>query len=200
MKTKTFSIIAFTVLALGVGSVAKAANGNKEVATELTHVNKINKIEVYGNVEVFVSNGNDDKVKVYNHYYAEDALVQNTNGVLRISSYKAEKLVVWVTAKDLEKISAYDNAEVRSFGKLSETDLNVDLHNHAYANLDLNTISTNLSIADQAKADLSGSAINYDLQYGRSTTVNQSSFAAESITKVMKGGSAQVSEDELAGL
>ncbi len=106
---------------------ANVNNNNNDASVTLTNVGKINKIEIHGNVELFVSDCATDQVKVYNKYYSESALVQNQNGVLRISSYKNQKLMVWVTAADLQAISAYDYAEVRSFGKLERLDLEVNL-------------------------------------------------------------------------
>src|SRR5271169_6776028 len=107
MKTKIISIL--TVLMLAVGSInltyaATPAIANNQYITVLTGIGAINKIEVHGNVELYISDGATDQVKVYNKYYAESALVQTRNGVLNISSYKAEKLVVWVTAYDLRSI------------------------------------------------------------------------------------------------
>ena len=96
MKTTAFTLIAIAALAFGTVNYSNAAtNNNKEVVTTLaTPDSKISDIEIHGNVEVYVSDGAADQIKVYNHYYNENALVQNVNGTLRISSYKAEKLVV----------------------------------------------------------------------------------------------------------
>src|ERR1700712_3950714 len=104
MKTKIFSFVTIAAIVLGIGNNTfaatkdSAAKNNNEVSTVLTNVSKINKIEVRGNVELFVSDGANDQVKVYNRYYSESALVQSQKGVLRITSYSAQKLVVWVTA------------------------------------------------------------------------------------------------------
>src|SRR5258708_38694263 len=143
MKTKVLSFLTIAARVLGIRSTTLAATKNdsaakdNEVSTVLTNVSKINKIEVRGNVEVFISDGTSDQVKVYNRYYAESALVQSQKGVLRITSYSDQKLVVWVTANQLSAITAYDNAEVKSFGKLSPIEMDVTLHNNAYANLDM---------------------------------------------------------------
>ena len=134
MKTTILTIAASLVLALGVSTAANAATKiDNGAAVVLNNVSKINKIEVRGNVEVYVSAGENENVKVYNKYYSESALVQNNNGTLRITSYKNEKLVVWVTANDLKAINAYDNAEVKSFGKLAALELNVNLYDNASA-------------------------------------------------------------------
>src|SRR5271166_5309300 len=101
MKTTIVTIFAALVLSSGIAKPIRAATAKKENVTVLTGISAINKIEVHGNVELYISDGAKDQLKVYNKYYAESALVQSANGVLRISSYKAEKLVVWVTAYDL---------------------------------------------------------------------------------------------------
>jgi hypothetical protein len=91
MKTIILTIATVATLIAGTVSSSYATTNNK-VETTLTHIGNINKIEVRGNVEVYVANGTKDEVTVNNNYYAESALVQDENGVLRISSYKAEKL------------------------------------------------------------------------------------------------------------
>jgi len=178
MKTQIITIAAIAALAFGTVNVSSAATKFK-AATVLENVSRINNIEVRGNVEVFVSAGTADQVKVYNNYYSEDALVQSQNGTLRISSYANQKLVVWVTVNDLHSINAYDNADVRSFGKLSAIDLNVNLYNNASADLNLDSYSADINISDHAKANLNGNASELNLTYAQSATVNQVNFTAD---------------------
>lgn len=190
MKTKFLSIVTIAAIVFGISNSTFAATkndsavkSNNEVSTVLTNVTKINKIEIRGNVQLFVSDGSSDQVKVYNKYYSESALVQSQKGVLRISSYTDQKLVVWVTAQDLRSISVYDNAEVKSFGKLSPIELDVDLHNNASANLNLDAYSANVTVADHAKADLSGTAELFNLDRGTSTSVNKYNLVATHYTE-----------------
>ncbi|MCJ8210910.1 DUF2807 domain-containing protein [Mucilaginibacter sp. RS28] len=200
MKTTIFTIAAMLVLGVATTTTTKAAT-LKSTSTVLSDVKNINKIEVRGNVELYVSEGADDNVKVYNSYYSESALVQNQKGVLRISSYKNEKLVVWVTAKDLRSIDAYDNAVVNSFGKLSAISLDVELHNTASANLNLDSYAANIQVNDQAKANLSGSVTEAALTYDQSATVNSASFAATKISRtVNRNGLEKRNVDMVAGL
>jgi hypothetical protein len=189
MKTKFLSFVTIAAIVLGISNTTFAATKNdsatknNEVSTVLTNVSKISKIEVRGNVELYVTDGTSDQVKVYNRYYTESALVQNQKGVLRISSYSAQKLVVWVTADQLSAITAYDNAEVKSFGKLSSIEMDVTLHDNAYAKLDMGGYSANITLNNRAKADLTGNVTECNLKYGRSTSVNSTNFVAEHITK-----------------
>ncbi|QQL48347.1 GIN domain-containing protein [Mucilaginibacter ginkgonis] len=177
MKTRILTVAALLTLAVTTTSATFASTVKEKAAsTVLTDVKHINKIEVRGNVELYVSEGADDNVKVYNKYYSENALVQNQNGVLRISAYNTDKLVVWVTASDLRNISAYDNTTVKSFGKLSGIELGVDLYNHAAADLDLTAYNATINVNDAATANLSGDATQCNLKYSQYARVNAVKF------------------------
>lgn len=180
MKTKILSIILLLVAIAGFSKSTYAAANNADY-TLLKEIKAINKIEVRGNVELFISDNSVEQVKVYNKYYSENALVQYNNGTLRITSYNAEKLIVWVSADDLRAITAYDNAEVRSFGKLSKIEFDVDLHNNASANLNLDAYSANVKLNDRAKAELSGTATEFGLTANANATVVKNDFKAEHI-------------------
>jgi len=140
--------------------------------TVLSDITNISQIEAHGNVEVYISNGETNNVKVYDSYYNQNALVQEQNGTLRISSYKSEKLVVWVTTNSLSKVSAYDNAEIKSFGKLSAIDLSVTLNNNATAQLDLDVYSSKIALNDNAKAKISGYAAQSNIELGQTARVS----------------------------
>ena len=180
MKTKILSIILLFVAITGFSKSTYAATSNADY-TLLKEIKAINKIEVRGNVELFISDSPVEQVKVYNKYYSENALVQYNNGTLRITSYKAEKLIVWVSTDDLRAVTAYDNAEVRSFGKLSKIEFNVELHNNASASLNLDAYSANVKLNDHAKAELSGTATEFGLTANANTTVVKNDFQAEHI-------------------
>jgi hypothetical protein len=176
MKTTVLTLI--TALTLTLGTTAFAA-AKTDTTVTLTNITTISKIEAHGNVEVFITNGNKDGVKVYNNYYATGALVQVDKGVLRIANYnKAEKLIVEVTVTDLRNVAAYDNAVIKS-DRLSLIDLKVDLYNQAYAGLQLNSYATTLNVHGQAKADVSGNVELYTSTYGVGTTINRSELTAQ---------------------
>ena len=156
MKTKILSVaLAFAVMAGFTKNTYAAVNANSNY-TVLNDIKTINKIEVRGNVQLFISDNMPEKVTVYNKYYAESALVQNKNGVLRISSYNNEKLIVWVSSESLRSVSAFDNAEVKSFGNVSKIEFDIDLHDNASANLKFDSYSANVTLRDHASAILSG--------------------------------------------
>jgi len=187
MKTQIITIFSVLVLALGVTNSTKAAtvkNADNNY-TILTDISAINKIEVRGNVQLYVSDGTADQVKVYNKYYSESAFVQSKNGVLRITSYQTEKLVVWVTANDLRAISAFDNAEVKSFGNISKIEFDVDLHNNASAKLNLDAFSANITVKDDAKAHLSGTINDYTYKCDCEENVDHKDLVAAHTSKLL---------------
>jgi hypothetical protein len=173
MKTQFLTLITLVALVISTSNTVSAnTNTEDKNAIVLTEAANFSKIEVRGNVEVFISDGTTDQVKVYNKYYSESAMVQNRNGVLRIASYKNEKLVVGVTVSDLRSISAYDNAEIKTFGKLSAINLDVNLYNNATAKMDVNMFTANINVNDRAKADIKGDVQECYLTHDRSASVN----------------------------
>jgi len=203
MKTLIISLFTALVLSTGIAATTYAATTKDSgTVTVLSDISAINKIEVRGNVELYISDGQADQVKVYNKYYSESALVQSRNGVLSIASYKAEKLVVWVKAADLRSISAFDNAEVKSFGDLSKIEFEVDLHNSASATLSLDAYSASVTVTDQAKASLSGRADEYSLKYDHAENVDEKDFDAVHASKTVKivAKARRAELDELADL
>jgi hypothetical protein len=177
MKTKILSVITMFVVVLGLTQSTYAKSLTIDAFTVLNDISTINKIEVHGNVELYISDATRDQVKVYNKYYAERALVQTKNGVLSIASYTNEKLVVWVSAADLRSVSVFDNSSVTSFGKLSKIEFNVDLHNNAVASLNLDAFTTTLTVKDNATADLKGATEELNLNRAIQSNVKSSNFA-----------------------
>jgi hypothetical protein len=110
-------------------------------------------------------------------------MVQDENGVLRITSYNADKLVVWVTVNNLAELSAFDNAEVESFGNFSSLDIDVKLFNHASAKLDLDAITAKVTLNDHAKAELGGTINDAALKYNSALDINIVSLAAAKLSK-----------------
>jgi len=200
MKTKILSLILLIVVLSGISNLTYAASVNSADYVVLNDVKAINKIEVRGNVELFISDSPVQQVKVYNKYYSESALVQSRNGVLRITSYNAEKLVVWISTDELNSVSVYDNAEVRSFGKLSKIEFSVDLHNNALAKLDLDAYNVNVTLKDKAKVELSGNATEFILNRNAGSEVINHDFLADHYTENKAIIAASVKNDELAGL
>jgi hypothetical protein len=200
MKTQIITLLTALALVAGAAKAETTATAKNENVTVLTDVSHINKIELRGNVLLYISDGSADQVKVYNKYYAESAMVKSRNGVLSIASYKAEKLVVWVTAADLDAIAAYDNSEVKTFGEVSKIEFNVELHNNASAKLSFDAFTANVTLADNAKADLSGAANEVYLTRSVGSSVNRSNLSAENFTEIRTGLPIPANSDDITAL
>ena len=200
MKTKFLSIFLMFVVISAISKSTYAATVNSADYVVLNDIKAINKIEIHGNVELFISDGSAEQVKVYNKYYSERALVQSNNGVLRISSYNTEKLVVWVTSENLGSISAYDNAEVISFGKVSKIEFSVDLHDYATAKLDFDAYSATVTLTGHSKIELSGTVNELSLNHNEGSTVVKSDLLADHYNESKMIVLTVVSEYDLLGL
>ena len=185
MKTTIFTIALLTATILGTTNSTFAATGKTEQATTttLTNVSNISEIEIRGNVELYVSAGTTDQVKVYNNYYSNNALVQDDKGVLRIASYSTQKLTVWVTANQLAKLSVYDNSTVKSFGKLSAINLDVELYNNASAQLNMDAFSAIVKVNDNAKANLTGDVTEGSLKANNTANLNAKDLKVSHLAK-----------------
>jgi hypothetical protein len=198
MTTKILSLSIILMLVFGFAKTTIAATFKDEPFTVLNNVSAINKIEVYGNVELYVSDAAFDRVKVYNKYYSESALVQNKNGVLRIASYKAEKLVVWVSANDLRSIAVFDNSVVKTFGAISKIDFGIELHNNALASVNLNTYFAKVTVRDMAKVELKGSAEELSLDNSIQANVNGTDFKATKVVENTVPVTASIGDDVIS--
>lgn len=187
MKTTILTLAFLTAAIIGTTKTTFAADKNTDKgATVLTEVSSINAIEIRGNVELYVSNGTTDQVKVYNQYYSDNAMVQDEKGVLRIASYSAQKLTVWVTASQLQKLSVYDNACVKSFGTLSAINLDVALYNNATAQLNLDAFDAAITLNNNAKANLAGDVAGGTIKYEQASLLNTTNLKAAHLVKTEK--------------
>lgn len=186
MKT---SIKNLFVVALGLVTISTSAfaNDNKENAknntsaskvTILSEVKNINKIVATGNVEVFVVQAPTESVKVYDSYYSKNALVQQKDGVLRISSFEKEPLAVTVYVRNISAIEASDNASVKTFGKVNFLSLDVLLTGKATADINAKTVNLYTSINDHASLKLGGSTEEHYALLGTSAKLTTGNFVA----------------------
>lgn len=179
MKNTMKTLIATLALIL-IGSplFAKASLINGQ--TTLKDIKKVNTIHVAGNVSLILVQSFDESVKVYNDYYANNALVQQNDNDLRISSFEKAPLTVVIYVYNLSEISASGNATVKTYGNFNLLSLVVNLKDSATANLKTNTIDLYSNLSGQSSLTLSGSTTSYGSVMDSFSTVNMEQFAAES--------------------
>lgn len=180
MKTsiKNLFAAALTLVVLTSSAFASDVAKNNTVTT-LNQVKNINKIVVSGNVELIVLQAPTESVKVYDSYYAKNALVQQENGELRISSFQKERLTVAVYVRNLSVIEAGGNAVVKTSGKINFLSLSVSLKDQAVADINASTISLYTSVKDNANLKLSGATSDHYALLGAQAKMSMELFAAE---------------------
>lgn len=180
MKTSIKNLFA-AVLTVAISVTAPAFANAKEAkkVTVLSEVKSFNKLNVAGNVEVILVQSPNQKVQVYDNYYAKNALVQEKNGELRISSFEKETLTVVVYANQLNEITASDNATVKTSGKFSALSLEVTLKDQSKVNLNTNTIDLFAKVNGKSSLTLSGNTTDYNAVLNGAAAINTDKFVAE---------------------
>ena len=172
------SVVSLTTSAFATDAKENVKNTKENNFTILKEVKGINKIVVSGNVEVFVMQAPTESVKVYDNYYAKNALVQQKEGVLRISSFEATPLTVTVYVRNIAAIEASDNATVKTYGKINFLSLEVLLKDKATADINANTVNLFTSVKDQASLKLSGATEEHYALMGTSAKMTTGNFVA----------------------
>ncbi|TDQ09569.1 GIN domain-containing protein [Pedobacter metabolipauper] len=176
---KSISAIAAIVILGTVPFRSTAATPASESMTVLSSVKNIQKIVVTGNVDLILIQSAVENVKVYDNYYSNNALVQQQNGTLRISSFNSERLTVVAYVNNISSIDANENAQVRTIGKFNLINLNVVLKNNASANITSNTVNLFSSLDQTARLNLTGTTENHMVQIGNASKLVMDQFAAQ---------------------
>ena len=189
LKTKLFASLYVALFILIILSGTKKVNAaeNAPVVTELKDKAIISKIYVKGNVEVFITQGEEQSIKVYDNYYGKNALTQVENdGTLRISSHSEKKLSVWVTVENLKSIEAHDQAVVYSVNEIIALELQVTLTNSALAHLEIDTYELNTKISDSSKLVLVGRTEVQNVNASNFSNLDVSKFNSSSESLILK--------------
>ncbi len=178
MKTSIKTLFA-AILSLIIFTSSAFASTAENNVTVLTQVKNINKIVVNGNVEVILLQAPTESVKVYDSYYKKNALVQQEDGVLRISSFQKEKLTVAVYVRDLSSIEAGGNSTVTTSGKVNFLRLEINLTDNASAEINSSTINLYTSVKDSASLKLSGTTTEHYAVLGCIAKLSMDQFLAD---------------------
>ncbi|GAA3975532.1 hypothetical protein GCM10022246_30050 [Pedobacter ginsengiterrae] len=180
MKTsiKTLFAAALTTIILGTASVAANATENNTNYTNLTSVKNISKIKISGNVKLILIQDAKESVEVYDNYFAKNALVQQQNGELRISSFTKEALTVIAHVNNVSSIEASNTSTIQTAGNFNLLDLNVVLNDAATADIKANTVNLSTCINGTSNLVLSGSTESYSAVLGTFAKVGMNDFTA----------------------
>jgi len=175
---KTLFAAALTTIILGSASVTANANENNSNYTKLTAVKNISKIKISGNVKLVLVQDAKESVEVYDNYFSKNALVQEQNGELRISSFTTAPLMVVAHVNNLSVIEASNTSSVKTAGNFNLLNLNVVLNDEASADIKTNTVNLKTNMNGTSSLALSGSTENYTAVLGSVAKVKMNDFTA----------------------
>ncbi|UKT63468.1 GIN domain-containing protein [Pedobacter mucosus] len=179
MKTsiKTLFAAALTTIVLGTASITANASDSNNY-TNLTSVKNISKIKISGNVKLILVQDSKESVLIYDNYFSNNALVQQQDGELRISSFTSEPLTVIAHVNNLTALEASNTSSVKTTGNFNLLNLSVVLNDNATANINANTIDMVTKINGTANLVLTGSTENYNAIVGSLANVKLKDFIA----------------------
>jgi hypothetical protein len=183
MKTaiQTLFASALTVLVLSSSAFTTFAKDGIEKNTS-SHVSAAagyNMIKVNGNVQVYISQGNKESIRVVTSGAGDKVSVQKEGKKLLISSSEEMPASVYVCVKDLKRIEASDRSSVKSQGNIDLSVLQVFLSEQASAELNVNTEGLYTVVKDGSDLKLSGKSEEHILVKGQSSTVKTTGFVSE---------------------
>lgn len=156
-------IFLFLTLAALFSSCAVGIKGNGKVERESRDISNFQSIDVSGNFDVFIRQGDVESVKVE----ADDNLLELINttvqgGELKISSTKSirtfEKLSVYVTVVELKEIDGSGACDIKSEGTLKLKYLEIDISGACDIILDIECEGLDVEASGACDLDLKGVA------------------------------------------
>jgi len=175
---KNLFAAALTTIILGATAVTVNAAEKSNSYTNLTSVKNISKIKISGNVKLILIQDAKESVEVYDNYYTKNALVQQQNGELRISSFNTEALTVIAHVNNITNIEASNNASVKTAGNFNLLNLNVVLNDKATADITANTLSLTTNVNGASALNLKGNTESYNAVLSSSAKVGMNGFTA----------------------
>ena len=137
----------------------------------------IKKVVVTGNTKVLIVQSANESVTV-DELDLDKVSIKQVGHTLTINSSEFNPVTVTVYVKDIYRISASDQASVRTTGKFNVKYLQVILKDDASARIKAVTESLYTAIDDQAQLTLIGTADNHVYKLAASAKIDTDKFAA----------------------
>jgi putative autotransporter adhesin-like protein len=115
------------------------------------------RITITGNVTVILSQESKEKVTVDSDVNRTNVSVMRKGYTLMINSAAAERVTIYVSVKELQRIDASNEVVVKTAGKINVQHLQIFLKDQASAEVNANTESLYTYIRGNANLRLSGS-------------------------------------------
>jgi hypothetical protein len=161
----------FTLVLSIITCIGMAANGNSD-KTEIRKVNSFNGIKVSTGIDLYITMGTVEEVKIVaEDDIIDDLITEVKDGTLRIYMKQSNNWFNWnignqtrkayVTVKELQKIDASSGSDVKSENTLKGETLEVKASSGSDVTLDIYYKSFSLDTSSGSDARISGKTKNF---------------------------------------
>ncbi len=179
MKTSIKNLIAsslttiFITSSIGLTSVS----AQEKNVVKISAPTNVKRIAVKGNVEIILVQRNIEGVTYANDNIGTAKIIQDRD-LLQINSVDQNPVKLTLYVKELYRIEAFENAIVKTEGKLKTKYLQVFLFGSAHADLNTDTEGLYTVIKENSDLKLSGATNDHILVIGRTPKLTMDKFAA----------------------
>lgn len=171
------------------------------VVHEIRTVDHFTGISTSSGIDVYISQGNTEHVEVVSSQKSlKDIRTEVENGILKIyykhkegfqwfNTHINRTMKVYITAKELQRISASSGSDVYGQTKIKSTNLNLNASSGADLRLDITSNNLNCDVSSGSDAELKGTAINFIASASSGANIKASSLITDSSTLNASSGS-----------
>ena len=171
------------------------------VVHETRIVDHFTGISVSTGIEVYISQGNTEHVEVVSSQKSiKDIRTEVENGILKIyykhkegfhwfSMHINRTMKVYVTARELQRISASSGSDVYGQTKINATNLSLSASSGADLHLDVTSNNLSCDVSSGSDAELKGTATNFMASASSGANIKASSLITDSSTLDASSGS-----------
>jgi hypothetical protein len=198
MKTIKLTLAGIMLLTLAITSVKAQTRGNGNVTTQERQVSDFNAINVGCAIHLYVSQGDQQSVKVKTDENIQNKIITKVNnGMLHLSCDNikdATKMDIYVTAVNLSKIDASGASKVTGETLLKSEDFGLYISGAAKANLDIETGTFNNETSGAASTTLNLKANTANTEISGAGNMKLKGTAEKHITEVSGAGNLKALE------
>lgn len=171
------------------------------VVHETRTVDHFTGINVSTGIDVYISQGNTEHVEVVSSQKSiKDVRTEVENGILKIyykhkegyhwfSMHINRNMKVYVTAKELQRISASSGSDVYGQTKINATNLSLSASSGANLRLEIASNNLNCDVSSGSDAELKGTATNFIGSASSGADIKATSLITDSSTLNASSGS-----------
>lgn len=182
------AIMALAVTTASLAQFNRTVTGSGNVVTKDRQAAPFSAIKVSSGVDVFLRQGNAEAIKVEaDDNLHEYILTEIRNGVLnvytdRVSIRRAEKERVYVTCKDLSRISVSSAGDVVGETPLKADDLSIDVSSAGDVRLELHAKNVDIDISSSGDITINGEADIMEADLSSAGDLNAGTFRVREAT------------------